>query len=112
MTRRRALLGTKIRRRIEQRIYDSGHLVLASAATGSSIAPLPGDPAIALMLVHDPDRLHEGVANRRAHEAESALLQILAHRLALRRRDGDRRQIERPAPHHLAVGELPDVVVE
>ena len=45
-----------------------------------------GDPAIALMLINDPDRLHERMANGRSDEAEPPALEVLAHGIALRRR--------------------------
>ena len=71
-----------------------------------------GDPAIALVLVHDAHRLHEGVADGRADEAESPLFEVFAHRIAVRRRFGHAAKMQRSAAQHLAVRELPDVVVE
>src|SRR4051794_2682114 len=45
--------------------------------------------AVHRVVVHHADRLHEGVANRRADEGEPAALEILAHRIGLRRPGGN-----------------------
>ena len=76
----------------------SGSATLGTAANGSSkhretqgdgasperrhlplsiIPASPGDPAIALVFIHDPHRLHEGMANSRTDEAEASLLELL-----------------------------------
>src|SRR6185503_9643838 len=63
------------------------------------------------MVVDHAGRLHEGVADGRADEAEAALLQVLAHRV---RFGGARRDVVALAPvlDRLAADELPDVAVE
>src|SRR5882757_6572750 len=72
----------------------------------------PTGPAIPLMFVHDPHRLHEGITDGRADETEAFFLQILTHGVAMHRRLRDIAQVERPPTQHLAVGKLPDVVDE
>src|ERR1700761_8080021 len=42
-----------------------------------------GAPALLLMFIDHANRLHEGVADGGADEAEAALLERLAHRIAL-----------------------------
>ena len=41
------------------------------------------------MVVDHPHRLHERIADGRADEAEVATLELAAHRIALRRGDGN-----------------------
>src|SRR3984957_11509691 len=79
-----------------------------------SFMPIPFDrhPAVTLMLVDDSHGLHECVANGRADETEAALFEILAHRIALCGGRDDAAQVQRPAAHHAAIGELPDIIVE
>src|SRR5882724_13067486 len=69
-------------------------------------------PAVALMFIDDTHCLHERMANGRSDETETPSSEILAHRVALRRRLGNAAQIQGPAAQHLAVRELPDVAVE
>ena len=64
------------------------------------------------MVVHHASGLHEGVADRRAYEAEAALLQIFAHGVGFRRSRGNVFRPARDALHRLPAGELPDVRVE
>src|SRR5579863_2083102 len=85
---------------------------LLSSIRTPSVSAAPGDPAVALVLIHDPHRLHEGMANGRADEAETSLLECLAHGIALRRRLGKLAEMQRSPPQHLAVGKLPDVIIE
>src|ERR1700722_5890415 len=55
----------------------------ASGRNRLGIAAFLGrNPTAALMFIDDSHGLHEGIANRRAHEAKAALLEILAHRIA------------------------------
>src|SRR5271163_2464999 len=65
-----------------------------------------------LMLIHDSDGLHEGMANGRSDESEALLLQVPAHRIALSGGHCDIAETKRPAPQGLAARELPDVVAE
>src|ERR1700722_8692966 len=53
-----------------------------------SVMPIPFacKPAVTLMFIDHSHGLHEGVANSRSYESEPALLEILAHRVALRGR--------------------------
>src|ERR1700722_19172266 len=74
--------------------------------------PLGCKPAITLMFIDDSDGLHEGVADSRSDEAEAALLEILAHRIADGGRRGDGAQVQRPAAHHPAAREIPKVIIE
>ena len=64
------------------------------------------------MIVHHSDRLHERIADRRSHEIEAALFQILAHGIGLER--ARRNSTARLPEIHsrLAVNKLPDVTVE
>src|ERR1700733_5888140 len=71
-----------------------------------------GCPAVTLMFVDHAHCLHESVANGRSHKFETFLLQILAHGIAVRCRDGNAAEIQRPAPDSPAVGELPEIIAE
>src|SRR6267378_37267 len=64
------------------------------------------------VVVGQPAGLHEGVADGRADEAEPALLQILAHRVRLRRGSGDIAHRAPDAAQRAAADEPPDVLVE
>src|SRR5262245_60690724 len=64
------------------------------------------------MVVHEAARLHERVADRRADEAEAALLQILAHRLRLWRLGGDLPDLAPAVHERLAVDEAPEVLAQ
>src|SRR5882724_2311479 len=64
------------------------------------------------MVVGQPAGLHEGVTDRRAHEAEPTLLQLLAHRVRLRRGGGDIPHRPPDAAQRAAADEPPDVPVE
>src|SRR5437764_14135952 len=64
------------------------------------------------MIVHQAGRLHEGVHDRRAHEAEAAALQVARQRIGLRRA---RRHLAQRTPavrDRLSADERPDVAVE
>jgi len=68
--------------------------------------------AILRVIVHYTDRLHKRITNGRAHEAEPALLQILAHGVRFR---GSRRNVARTFQPRLLgfpADELPDVFIE
>src|ERR1035438_6386498 len=68
--------------------------------------------AIHCMVGAHPRRLHEGVADGRTYKVETALLEILAHRIRLgcMRRD---LTAQPPAIHaRLAADKLPDVAIE
>src|ERR1700685_2791655 len=73
---------------------------------------LAGSPATTLMFIHNAHRLHECVANRRADKSETFLLQVLAHRVAVRGRLRNFAQVQRPKALHLAARELPEIVGE
>src|SRR5688572_5385852 len=68
--------------------------------------------AVDRVVVHHPHRLHERVADRRAHESEPAPLEILAQRIRLWRAGGD--LAERTPAIHLRrpTHELPCVAIE
>src|SRR5688572_4752896 len=64
------------------------------------------------VIVHQPRRLHEGVADSRADKTEAALLEILAHRIGFRR---GRRHLLHRAPTitlRFSSDKTPDVAVE
>src|SRR6185503_956238 len=64
------------------------------------------------VVVHHPRRLHERVADRRSDEPEPPLLQILAHRVGLRRA---RRNVAHSADGvhtRFSADESPDVGIE
>ena len=65
-----------------------------------------------LVFIDDPHRLHERMANSGSDETETSLLEIPAHCIAVRGDWCNAPQVPRPPPQHLAIGELPDVVVE
>src|SRR6185369_10006101 len=52
-------------------------------------AHLPISKAVDQVIVHHPHRLHVGVNDGGAHEAESALLQVLAERIGFGRAGGN-----------------------
>src|SRR5258708_589419 len=84
-----------------------GRSAPALAAPELGVTEAAGD-----VIVHEPAALHEGVADGRAHEAESAALEVLAHRVGF---GGGRRNLaQRLAPvlYRRAPDELPDVGVE
>src|SRR5438094_10601114 len=64
------------------------------------------------VVVDEPRRLHERVADRRPDEAEAALLQVLAHRLRLSGRSRDIGELLPPIHQRLAVDEAPQVVAQ
>src|SRR5476649_2153810 len=71
-----------------------------------------GRPAVTLMFIHNPHRLHEGVANSWSDEFKAFLFEILAHRVAMRRRLYNIAEIQGPAAQHLTIGKPPDVVTK
>src|SRR5690242_1009176 len=86
--------------------------VLTPALPRSAPASLPIAEARRDVVVHDADGLQVRVADRRAHEAEAALLEILAERVGQR---GARRDLLERGPrvvHGFAVDETPQVAVE
>src|ERR1700683_1024284 len=78
----------------------------------SCIAQPLGNPAITLVLIHNPHCLHEGMTNSRTDKTEASKLQVFAHVIAVHRRCGEAAKVQRPAAQHPAVGELPDISVE
>ena len=64
------------------------------------------------MVVDHAGRLHVGVDDGRADEAEASLLQVLANRLGERRRGGDLLQAPPRVLDRRAVDERPDVAGE
>src|SRR5580692_12109303 len=96
-------------------------LIAAAAPAARWSEPVPDhscrfslarEPAVTLMFIDDSHSLHEGVANGGADEAESPLLQIPAHRIAVDARCGDAAEVQGPAAHHLAACEVPQILVE
>src|SRR5439155_24612622 len=76
---------------------------LAVAAPLHLLVPREGH----LLVVHHPDGLHERIADRRSDEPKAALLELLAHRVRLRRA---RRQVTQGAegvPLRGAADEMP-----
>src|SRR6187455_3867656 len=68
--------------------------------------------AVDRMVVDEPARLHERVADRRADEPEATLLHVLAHRLRFRGLGGDLRN-RLPAVHdRVAADEAPEVLAQ
>ena len=64
------------------------------------------------MVVHEPGRLHEGVAGGRAGETEAAPLQLLAHRRRLRGLGGDLRDGAKVVHAGVAADERPEQLAE
>ena len=64
------------------------------------------------MVIDHSHRLHEGVANRRTDEFESAPFQILAHGVGLPGACRNLLQVPAPVLDRLAAGELPDIPVK
>src|SRR6266404_8472517 len=64
------------------------------------------------VIVYHPSGLHQGIANRRAYETKTSLLQVLAHGVGFGRSRGN---VFEPAPHtlqSLPSRELPEVSIE
>src|SRR5690606_22035527 len=84
----------------------------AAAAAGGSPRELPVQEAAGQVVVHHAARLHERVADGRAHEAETAPREVLAERV----RDGRARRhllLRAPAIHpRPPVDEAPEIRVE
>src|SRR5262249_17270235 len=64
------------------------------------------------VVAHEPRRLHQGVADRRAHEREAPLLEILAHRIGHGRACRYVHQAAPDVPDGSPLDEPPDVRVE
>src|SRR3954471_24009287 len=64
------------------------------------------------MIVDHAGGLHVGVADGRAYEPEAPRLQVLAHRVGLRRARRNLADAAAPVDLRLAADELPDVLVE
>src|SRR5438105_8696271 len=71
-----------------------------------------GPEAVDRVVVHQADGLHEGVADRRPHEAKAALLQVLAESARLRRLGRELADGSPRADDRLTVHEAPEVSVE
>ena len=88
-----------------------------SPAGAAEVAPVSlralCSPAIHHVVVDHADGLHEGIANRGAHEGETALFERLRHRIGLGREGGNLAHRSRPrSVENSAAGELPDVRIE
>src|ERR1700733_4075818 len=87
--------------------YGSGYRRKRTRSSQNSITE-----AIDHVIVHHSYRLHEGVADGRSDEVETAPLKVFAHGIGLGR--ARRNFLERPgrAQARLAVYELPDIAIE
>ena len=84
-----------------------------SRRSGPRLVLSYGSPeAIRGVVVHEPGRLHEGVAGGRAGEAEAAPLQLLAHRRRLRGLGGDLRDGAKVVHAGFAADERPEQLAE
>src|SRR3972149_2163610 len=68
--------------------------------------------AVHAVVVDHPHRLHEGIADGRADEAELATQEVLAHRLGFRRARRDRPQRPPPVDPRTTPHELPEIGVQ
>ena len=83
-------------------------LPIGEISTENSLVPETGHQVV----VHHPCRLHEGVADRGAHEGKTPLFQVPAHVLRLR---GDRRDMVDLSPPiflRFSPDQTPDISVE
>src|SRR5215472_8889112 len=70
---------------------------------------LPSPEAADNVVVHEPDRLHERVADRGSHELEAAALQLLAHESRVSGLRGHLAKRRPGVTYRPALHELPDV---
>src|SRR5262249_30512437 len=73
---------------------------------------LPVPKTVNRVIVHHPRRLHERITDGSSDEAEAALLEILAHRIGLRRAGCDIPELANGVHPRLPTHELPDIRVE
>src|SRR5271167_2703887 len=79
---------------------------------GSRLSPISIPEALDHVVIYHSRGLHEGVADSRAYEVETALLQVFAHGIGFRRQ-GWKPRPQPPGVHsRFAANKLPDVAIE